>query len=294
MSESIKETAEKIFGINQSPTGEQLQTREISVEEMERYRTESQEKLKIKRSHGSQWNKTKKVGEISGNQCSKCGILHWDILPDGRKYCLKCGQVEDLIICDFKCGKCGVVFQTTGKDIQATMKLQVPHQEHDPSANCDGTFRFEKVVKPIRSDNSKEITGDKNMSKILVDFRCDKCWDVVALQAPSVDEAMTKTVPHMKLNPAAGCDGTLHYMMETKQKPEPAPIPEFNKAEMQINEHEAAPGIMGRFKHPKLSKIFCENCYDKNDCPESYYHMDICLQISIDKKLKKLVDRWPQ
>jgi hypothetical protein len=294
MSESIKETAEKIFGINQSSTGEQLQSREISVEEMERYRTESQEKLKIKRSHGSQWNKTKKDVDVSRNPCSKCGTLHWNLFPDGRRYCIKCGHVEDLITCEFKCGKCGVVFQTPGKDVQVAMILQVPHQEHDPSAHCDGTFQFEKVVKPTRSDNSNVITGEKNMDKILVDFRCDKCMDIVTLQAPSRDEAMKKTVPHMKVNTKADCDGTLAYIKESKQKSEPAPIPEPNKAEMQINEREAASGMMGRFKHPKLGKIFCENCYDKSGCPESYYHMNICLQISIDKKLKKLVDRWPQ
>lgn len=294
MSNSIKETAERIFGINQPLTGEQLQAREISIEEMERYRTESQEKLKIKRSQGSQWNKTKKVGEVSRNPCSKCGTLHWDLFPDGRRYCLKCGHVEELVSCEFKCDKCGAVIQTQGKDIQAAMKLHVPHQEHDPSANCDGTFRFEKVIKPISSDNSKEIIGDKNMNKILVDFRCEKCWDVVSLQAPSVDEAMKKAVPHMKLNPEANCDGTLYYIKETKRKHEPAPIPEPNKAATQINELEALSVLMGKFKHPKLGKSFCENCYDKRDCPESYYHMDICLHISIDKKLKKLVDRWPQ
>jgi hypothetical protein len=292
MSESIKETAERIFGMNQPLTWEQLQAREISLEEMERYRKESQEKLKEKRGKGSQWNKTKNVGEVSRNPCSKCGIEHWDIFPDGRIYCLKCGHVEEPETCEFKCGNCGVVFQTQGKDIQAAMKLQVPHQEHDPTANCDGIFQFEKIVKPIK--NSKEITGDKIMSKILVDFRCDKCWDVVSLQAPSVDEAMTKTVPHMKLNPEAGCDGTLYYMKETKQKPEPSPIPEHNKAETRINEREVAPGILERFKHPKLGKSFCENCYDKKECPESYYHMHICLLISMDKKLKKLVDRWLQ
>lgn len=296
MSESIKETAERIFGINQLLIGEELQAREISLEEMERYRTESQEKLTEKRSKRtlSTGNKQKKGSDVSRNPCSKCGILHWDLLPDGRKYCLKCGHVEEQVTCEFKCGKCGVVIQVHGKDIQAAMKLQVPHQEQDPDAHCDGIFQFEKVVKPISSDNSKEITGDKNMDKILVDFRCDKCGAVVPLQAPGIEEAMRKTVPHKKLNPNAGCDGTLAYIKESRQEREPTPIPEPNKAETQIIEREVASGIMERFKHPKLGKSFCENCYDKSGCPESYYHMHICLLISIDKKVKKLVDRRPQ
>lgn len=294
MSESIKETADRLFGIKQSPKGEQLSAREISLAEMERYRIESQEKLKEKRSKGTlrTGSNKKNVNDVSRNPCSKCGTLHWDLLPDGRKYCLKCGHVEEPEICEFKCGKCGVVFQTPGKDIQAAMKLQVPHQEHDPSAHCDGTYQFEKVVKPIISDNSKKITGDKNMEKILVDFICDKCGVVVQLQAPGLEEAMRKTVPHKKLNPKADCDGTLAHIKQAIQKSES--IPEPIKPETQFNERQVASGILERFKHPKLGKIFCENCYDKNECPESYYHMDICLHISIDKKLKKLVDRWPQ
>jgi len=179
MAESIKEKMDRFFGVNSSSL-EPLPSREISLEEMLKYRKESKEKIQNKEKRGKGKKSSEIVGD-SGNPCPKCGIINWDQFPDGRLYCLKCGAVKEVdgtvtggaimkeiskqikgvdknmvVICEFKCSECPEVIQAQGKDLEIAKKKVIPHKAYDAKSQCNGSFTFLRQVFPDQKTSISE------------------------------------------------------------------------------------------------------------------------------------------
>jgi hypothetical protein len=177
MTESIKEISDKLFRVNPP-------AKEISLEEMIRKREKSKQMLqnrikgdKQKPSGGKE--KANTTGIVS--PCPKCGVTNWNLFPDGRKYCCRCGAVMEIdgtvtggaikkiaqiasdinmdkilveFICDNK--KCRKVVQFKAPNLEIAKKKTVPHKKYDPESECDGTLiYFEQGIQESASVISK-------------------------------------------------------------------------------------------------------------------------------------------
>jgi len=173
MTVSIKETLDRLYGVNPPPA------REISLEEMLKYREESRERLQKREKRGRKQGTGKEGAEDAGNPCPACGITHWSVFPDGRKYCLSCGAVMEvdgtvtggaikkeiknkeeniMIEGELKCEKCGKVqpFSATEKELMEFIK--------QPHKNCGGRISFNIVKEESKGNESKHATKPKEQS----------------------------------------------------------------------------------------------------------------------------------
>lgn len=186
MAESIKEIADRLFGANAAPI-EPFPSREISLEEMLRYRTGSKEKLsKRKQSRGKE-----STGD-TGYPCPKCGISKWDEFPDGRKYCLECGAVMEIdgtvtggainknlknkedktmISGELRCEKCGKAHPFFDTEERLMEFIKQPHM------NCGGRISVRLDQEKSKSNESKSVTeaSNRNIKPISVPEKSDRC-----------------------------------------------------------------------------------------------------------------------
>jgi hypothetical protein len=256
--ESVKEIADRIFKVNASP--DPIPLREISLEEMSSYRAQSEQKLKEKRSKRKSSARKESTEDI-GDPCPACGMKHWDVFPDGRKYCLECGAVmeidgtvtggaikkellkqingidENMVIVEFKCNECGEVIQVQGKDLEVAKKKVILHKAYDSKSQCSGTFTFLRQVFPDHENTPSLETNEETEI----------------------------------------ADTFMNALGRGKN-------PESKNSEIEKGK---------RFEHPKREKFVCYKC-DWGNCPQTYDDAIVCLLINIDMKLKKLLERWPQ
>ncbi len=265
---SIKEIMDERFGVHQIPK------RQVSREEMDNLIAEAKERGRTKS------ERKKERTDKSGNPCPKCASTNWNFLPDNRKYCWKCGFVEEpeKITCEFKCDICGKVIQFPGKNIEVARKKAVPHKDYDSNTECEGIFKFERQVEAI-SSISEPIKTEKNLGKILFPFHCNLCGIVVQFQATNREIAMEKAILHKKYDPKTKCDGTFTLLKHINQDE----IKKRNVGPMEVIVTER------RFDHPKMDVFVCNNCRDSDFCLQTYRHVNTCLKISSDLKLKKLI-----
>lgn len=184
-------------------------------------------------------------------------------------------EEPEKITCEFKCDICGEVIQFPGKDIEAAMKKAVPHREYDSSVQCDGIFKFERQVESISSISKQINEADKNMEDIYCEFKCDKCQTVVPARGKGLERAKSRTAIH------EGCGGTFAFLRQIN--------PDEIRKRSAVPRKDSA--IIEKFDHPKSGKFICGGCYDLNHCLQTCHHMEICILINIDLKLKNLLIR---
>lgn len=272
---SIKEIMDERFGVHQIPR------RQVSREEMDKLITAAKERGKTKSERKKSTENEEQVDKF-GNPCPKCASTNWNFLPDNRKYCWKCGFVEEpeKITCEFKCDICGKVIQFPGKNIEVARKKAVPHKDYDSNTECEGIFKFERQVEAISSISEPIKETEKNLGKILFPFHCNLCGIVVQFQSTNREIAMEKAIPHKKYDPKTKCDGTFTLLKQIN----PDEIQKLTIIPRESN------GITDKFHHPKSDKFICGGCYDLKDCFQTHRHMQICLDKNIDLKLKTVIE----
>ncbi|HMB45766.1 MAG TPA: hypothetical protein VKL21_08090 [Candidatus Methanoperedens sp.] len=272
---SIKEIMDERFGVHQIPK------RQVSREEMNNLIAEAKERGRTK-SERKKITENEERTDKSGNPCPKCASTNWNFLPDNRKYCWKCGFVEEpeKITCEFKCDICGKVIQFPGKNIEVAREKAVLHKDYDSNTECEGIFKFERQVEAISSISEPIKETEKNMGKILFPFHCNLCGIVVQFQATNPEIAMEKAIPHKKYDPKTNCDGTFTLLKHINPD-------EIRKRPVIPRE---SIGISDKFYHPKSDKFICGGCYDLNQCLQTSHHMEICLDKNIDLKLKTMLE----
>jgi ribosomal protein S27AE len=252
---SIKETMDRLYGVGTIPR------KKIPAEEMKRLIAESKVQLRAKKGKSIDNKKTESAegtekGCIDNHPCPRCKEIGWMKIPDetGRYYCLKCGYVEEpeKITREFKSDRCRAVTKFPGKDLE-----------------------FEEQVEPISSTSNQINEGDKNMEDIFCEFSCDKCQAIVLARGKGLERAQSHTVIH------EGCGGTLTFLRQISPD-------EFRKRSAVHREDYA---VIDKFYHPKSGKFVCNNCPDRNNCSQSDRHMETCLLINIDLKMKHLLIR---
>lgn len=94
MSEGIKETMDRLYGVDTIPRNK------MSTAEMKRLISESKAQLRSEKGKSTVNKKTDgaedtEKGRINNYSCPRCKEIRWMKLPDGtgRSYCLKCGEV---------------------------------------------------------------------------------------------------------------------------------------------------------------------------------------------------------
>ncbi len=229
---TVKEIADKLFGANPAP-------KEISLEEMLRYRAKSKEMLQNRIKSGKRKSnvgkeKVNTIGAVS--PCPKCGVTNWNVFPDGRGYCLECGAVKEL----------------------------------------DGTVTggaMEKIVQNKRDD--KMVNGE---------VKCEKCGKIQPFS--DTEEKLMEFIKQ----PHKDCGGKISFSIveETSKGIESK---SGTGATIKIIEREKVPEKKEQCDNPKLDKFVCNNCRDSYGCSQTDINAVICLLISIDMKLKKLVER---
>jgi hypothetical protein len=139
-------------------------------------------------------------------------------------------------------------------------------------------------------ETKTQIAGDKNRETIICEFTCSKCPEVLQVKGKDIETARKKVVPHKAYNPNSQCDGVLTFSGQVSSEVQIVSVPETKEAEKRSIEPET---VIYRIKcrNPKRDKFICNRCPDLNDCDQSYEDTVDCLLISIDMKLKKLLER---
>ncbi len=131
---SIKETMERLYGAGTIPQ------KKVPAEEMKRRIMESKVQLQAKKGKSIESMKTEGTKDIEKGgmynyPCPRCKEIKWMKVPDGRYYCLKCGEV----------------IQSPSTDAKGEKEIKDQHKTPAPASD-----EIEKKVETVDSIDKPE------------------------------------------------------------------------------------------------------------------------------------------